>query len=365
VKQQSEKIKASRMESDQVRSILFLLPGYAPAPIGGYKVVYSYANYLSKNGFTVTILHAWDFPKDPLTATIVDRARRLRRLPEILSARRPRWFNLEPAIKVVNKFRADQTDLRNQDIVIATAAQTASLAAEAPRGVYLIQHYEEWSRPKDFVDQTLQLPLLRITVAPWLNDIVTDLGVEAAFLPNAIDSSQFPTGLSINERPIRVSAMLSDHPWKRTDLVLDIIKLLTASGQKIDVVLFGIGSRPKHLPAEVKYSQKPTLKELSEIYRSSRVFLCASDKEGWGLPAAEAMMSGAALVSTRNGGVESFAEGVSLLSEAGDAETLANNIILLLEDASLCQEIASSGCNRIRSYTPNHAGAAFSELILS
>ena len=37
--------------------ITFVLPGYSKAPVGGYKIVFEYANQLADDGYNICILY--------------------------------------------------------------------------------------------------------------------------------------------------------------------------------------------------------------------------------------------------------------------------------------------------------------------
>jgi glycosyltransferase involved in cell wall biosynthesis len=349
--------------------ITFLLPGYAPNPIGGYKVAYEYANYLATQGHVVRLVQAWRFSGDeagidqPLAL-----AKRVRYTPEVLNNQRPKWIDLHPNVIVVNKFRATSADLTGSDVVVATACQSAPLAnayalSGLAGGVYFIQHYEDWSKDASFVDRTWKLPLRKIVIAPWLEEIGQGLGVRTDVVLNAIDSTKFLPGPPSATRPLSVAAMLSDHEWKRTDLVCEVLAQAKAQLPDMEATTFGVIPRPAELPAWVTYVQRPTRDQLSGIYQQVRVFLCASDKEGWGLPPGEAMQSGAAVVTTRNGGVDAYAEGVSLMAEPGDGATLAALVVRLLTDEDECARLAAAGQAKLSGYTEQDAGAAFEKIL--
>jgi L-malate glycosyltransferase len=84
---------------------------------------------------------------------------------------------------------------------------------------------------------------------------------------------------------------------------------------------------------------------VEQVYDSSSVFLCASHREGFGFPSLEAMACGAALVSTRNGGVDEFAvDGESaVLADVGDIDGLAAAVLELLADSARHDQIAANG----------------------
>ena len=130
-------------------------------------------------------------------------------------------------------------------------------------------------------------------------------------------------------------------------------------------VAFGTCARPEGLPRGVDYLRSPPKEVLAQLYRSSKVYLCTSDTEGWHLPPAEAMSSAAAVVSTDIGGVMAYARGVSLTAPAGDAPGLAARVQELLDDPDRCQALATAGMERIRSYDGRSAAAAFEQVALA
>lgn len=350
--------------------ITFLLPGYAPNPIGGYKVVYEYANYLAAQGHAVKLIQAWRFSGDeagidqPLAL-----AKRVRYTPEVLKNQKPNWFELHPNVIVVNKFRGTSADLAGSDVVVATACQSAPLAnahalAGDAGGVYFIQHYEDWSKDASFVERTWKLPLRKVVIAPWLQEIGARLRMQTELLPNAIDANRFRPGPPIAARPLSVTAMVSDHEWKRTDLVCEIIAQAKVHVPGMEATTFGVGSRPDALPEWVTHVQQPSPEALSGLYQQARIYLCASDAEGWHLPPAEAMMSGAAVVSTDIGGVKAYADGVAAFAPAGDAAALTAHVVRLLSDEAECVTLAEAGYAKLSSYTAEDAARAFEKVLL-
>lgn len=351
--------------------ITFLLPGYSPNPIGGYKVAYEYANHLASQFHAVKIIQAWRFTGDeagidkPLQA-----ARRVRYTPEVIKNQRPNWFALDPAITVVNKFRATGADLQGSDVVVATACQSAPLASSyALRhevgGVYFIQHYEDWSKDAGFVERTWKLPLRKVVIAPWLQDIGKKFGTPTDLLPNAIDAERFTPGPPITARPLSVTAMVSDHEWKRADLICEVLAQAKKQVPDMLATAFGVGPRPAALPDFVTHIQQPAPERLSALYQQARVYLCASDAEGWHLPPAEAMMSGAAVVSTDIGGVRAYAEGVAAFGPAGDAKALTEHVVRLLTHEEECRTLAEAGYSKLSAYTAADAAAAFEKVLVS
>lgn len=349
-------------------SISIVLPGFPVHPVGGYKVVYQYSNYLAAQGHKINVIHMRpSHLRNPRTS----RSRRMIRRAQYVIGRRmrPRWFSLDSRVSVMNYGDQLSSNIPVSNVIVATAAETADLVAEAAalqsaQGLYFIQHYENWLEGIDFVNRTWKLPLRKIVIAPWLVDVGRELNVSTALVPNAIDSAEFPLGPPTSERPHQLLAMVSDVPWKRSDVVAELMALIADLRPDVRLRTFGTIERPDYLPASVVHIHRPTRAELSTLYQESRVFVCASDAEGYGLPPAEAFSSGCAVVSTDIGGVRSYAEETALFSPVGDATALATNALRLLDAVEECQERAAAGAASLRAYTPQQAAVLFEQQLL-
>lgn len=348
--------------------VTFVLPGIARKASGGHKVVYTYANYLAASGHEVQVIHAKLFRGIPAITTgfrgIAGAAMHL-----FARSMRPSWFDLDHRVKVRNVVYPRSSMVASEDVLIATAVQTAQFVADQAaesqaQGVYFIQHFENWALSTEAVEASWRLNLRRVVIAPWLEEVGNRLGVETVLVPNAIDTTEFPAGPPIHARRRRVAAMISDAPFKRADLVAETFRMVASSSADAEFVAFGVVPRPAELPDFVEYTQSPSPAALRSIYQGARVYLCASDAEGWHLPPAEAMASGAALVSTAIGGVQVYAAGVAHFVAPGDASELTRGVNRLLEDEAECARLASAGQLRLSQYTPTDAGRAFETAIL-
>lgn len=349
-------------------TISLILPGYATHAGGGYKIAYQYSNFLATAGHRVHIVqmrpdHMRDLKPDWLRGSLRSIVYRLGRRA------RPRWFKLDRRISVTNYPRQSVAYIPKSDVVIATAMETANVASLAAAhlgvpGIYFIQHYELWSDDSSYVDATWRLPLKKIVIAPWLEQMAAGFGEFAVIVPNAIDAEAFPMGRGLAERPMQILGLVSDLGWKRVDVLAEAMRLVRAEMPDVILKTFGVIQKPAELPPEVQHTRSPSPAELRSLYQESRVYLCTSDSEGFGLPAAEAMASGTAVASTDIGGVRSYADGVALFSPVGDAQSLAQNVLLLLRDTAQAQERASRGRERVAAYPPDAAAGAFEREIL-
>jgi len=243
------------------------------------------------------------------------------------------------------------------DIIIATAWRTAEWVAEygSRKGTkyYLIQHFEDWSGSSESVLQTWRLPLRKIVIAKWLGKIVEDLGRDYAYIPNGLDFSRFGLDVPIEARdPLQVMMLYHTEPWKGSREGLQAMELIRRQYPRLRVTMFGVPAGDA-LPHWVDYHRTPTQSKLRSLYNAAAIFLAPSWTEGWGLPASEAMMCGAAVVATDIGGHREFAhDGITaMLAAPKDPRALAEKVIALMEHPRKRLELAQAGHQNIQQFT--------------
>jgi glycosyltransferase involved in cell wall biosynthesis len=103
------------------------------------------------------------------------------------------------------------------------------------------------------------------------------------------------------------------------------------------------------LTAHVTYTGRLSREELVRLYNRSQVLVSPSLYEGFGLPAAEAMACGTAVVATSAGAFpEVVADGLTgILVPPADPDALAEAIRTLLEDPELCRRMGEAGRRRV------------------
>jgi glycosyltransferase involved in cell wall biosynthesis len=100
----------------------------------------------------------------------------------------------------------------------------------------------------------------------------------------------------------------------------------------------------------VEYIPRLTTEELVALYNSAQVVVSPSLYEGFGLPAAEAMACGAAVIATTAGAFPEFIEDgrTGVLVPPGDADGLAGAIKSLLADPERCARMGAAASEHIR-----------------
>jgi len=348
--------------------ISFILPYFSWKPVGGYKVVYEYANRLSLRGHEVRVVHPYIMPNRYrwYHTTLGNFRRRLGEIRDIiLKPRSIPWHKINPDVKILCPFFLDWRNIPDGDAIIATAWNTAEFVGECPPSkghkFYLIQHYETWAGPKNRVDATWKSHLHKIVISKWLLDIAKEMGLEdVVHIPNAIDHQKYRIKNPIENRPKKAAMMFNKTEWKGG--IDGISALLKVKEQFPDfrAILFGVGPRDKRIPTWVEYIRNPSQDYLVDhIYNDSSIYVCSSWMEGWHLPPAEAMACGCAIASTDIGGVRDYAINLqtALLSPPKDPEKLAQNILKLLQDDNLRLRLAKAGHEKILSFNWDNSTA--------
>jgi glycosyltransferase involved in cell wall biosynthesis len=331
-----------------------LLPSYAEEPVGGFKVVYEYAAGLARRGHQVTLLHpgALERPTTWQGRLAVWKwwvRRHLRKKPWAP------WFVFPKGVR----FRVipwyTPTALPKTGVILATAWQTAPIVAQASqgtsRGLYLVQHFEDWSGDAQTIEATFRLPLRILTISGWLQERIAQAGGKAEILRNRIDLSEFGIDTPPEVRdPNTILVLVHALAWKGTADALEALRLV-ATQRAIRPILFGTHHLP-NLPADMPFVCAPHGTALRALYNQASIFLAPSHSEGWGLPPCEAMACGAAVVATDIGGHREFcvSDKNCLLVSPKNPEQMAEAIGRLLDEPPLRMQLAYAGAQSIRSF---------------
>jgi glycosyltransferase involved in cell wall biosynthesis len=350
--------------------VTFLLPGSGHLPTGGGKVVYEYANYLSRRGHRVNLVHP------ALVAAEASNFQKLRSAVSFLHRGTTRgyppkrWFPLESTVQTSWVPTLSSRYIPDADAVVATAWATAEWIVDYPPAkgekFYLIQSWETWSGPADRVQATWTMPLKRIVIARWLEDIARDLRVDCTYIPNGIDFEQFGLDRPIETRDRHQAMMLyHTHPVKGSADGLAALTLVKKEVPELKLTLFGASPLPPNLPNWVEYHRLPSQRYLRHCYNHASIFVSPGRIEGWPLPPAEAMLCGAALAATDIGGHREYAVNgeTALLSPVKNQGRLAENVLRLMRNADLRISIARKGNDYIRKYSWDEAVDSFERLL--
>ena len=352
----------------KARTVTFLLSGMGTVPIGGSKVVYEYANALVNRGWHVRVIHPCIVTREEIDAVRSSFFRRSRRWlgyqrRRITGSYRPdRWFKIDPRVELVCVPTPEACHLLSSDVWVATWWYTAKWVAACPGArVYLIQHLETWCGTEADVMSTWKLPLRKVVISRWLEDVALGLNEPADYVPNGLDFVRFGMDITPEERDPQTVAMLYHTlDWKGSTEGLRALHKAKAAVPGLKVLLFGVPDPPPDLPNWVEYFRNPPQNTLRSIYNRAAIFLSPSWAEGWPLPPAEAMQCGSALAVTDIGGHREYAihGETALLSPPKDPDGMAANVVRLLQDQTLRLKIAHQGQRHMQQFTWERAVAS-------
>jgi len=353
---------------------------FLESPSGGFKVVYEYANRLQRRGHKVTLVH----PRNISPSTgLIDLVKQHLWAPRLRWRHRGEpipWFPLDRSVKVELVADLRERFIPDGEVIIATAFQTAAAVASCGRRkgqrFHLIQSFESWMGAEEAVRESWRLPLRKIVVSGWLEQIAREIGVEdqTTRIPIGLDFTHFRVTQPIEDRwPARIGMLAHPLPIKGTSDGFTALEIVRRQHPEIEAVVFGTEQPGWRLesgsswPDWISYQQQPAPAELVALYNSCQIFLHPSRLEGWGLPGAEAMACGCALVAARNQGIEEFAvdEVNALLAPVESPSILAEKVLRLLGDGPLRRRLAREGARHIQRFDWERSVTQFEELVSS
>lgn len=342
--------------------VSILAPTFPRRPGGGARTYYEHANGLARRGYEVSVVHSLNL-RPLYRDRVTDIARgKVRDLRAGNVRRRVNWMPIDPRVRMVTVDRFDDSArLPAADIRVGTfwktSAYLGTLPADGTVNVQMVQAYETWAGPAAEVDATWLLPMHLAVVSESLRRKGIELGVPSSRLhvvPNGLDSSVFHSEEPVGRRLPQVTFLSHPSPVKGLVDSIRVAELIHQRRPDVKFVAFGSSPRPPSLPGFVGYVRGLSGRALAtRVYNETAVFLCTSHSEGWGFPSMESMACGAALVSTRNGGVDDFAtDGDSaVLCDVGDVEALATAVIGLIDAPASRTALAKRGIESVARFT--------------
>lgn len=351
--------------------VAFVLPPFSRFPIGGYQMVYRYANALVEKGWQVDLYY---LAERFMTSSRIfgDFKMVTKKVIEKINSNRNKltWFSLNPKVSVYYHQIGRITS--QYDALIATAVQTARFVLDQGHSqgekYYFIQAFEDWtSGGTAQVLESYHLPLHKIVVAKWLEKVVfKETGVHSDIIPNFVDTSQFYPSQAVEGRENSVALLYHVLPEKNSEFGIRVLKNVQKKIPDLKVRMFGVPDKPENLPEYFQYFQAASVSQLrDEIYGQSKIYLLPPEKEGWGLTGMEAMACGAALVASNVGGIKEYTinKKDAVLLTPNDEEAFVNTIIKLLTNDDMCVNIASEGLRDIETFSLESSTNAWISLL--
>ncbi|MGO9269601.1 MAG: glycosyltransferase [Terriglobia bacterium] len=208
------------------------------------------------------------------------------------------------------------------------------------------------------------LPVLRrvdgIAVpSAYLVDVFREFGLEARAVPNIVDAREFCYRRRKPLRP-RLVCTRGFHPYYRVDLV---VRAFAEVKKEFPEAVLWLAGKGKSEPAirglveelkltGVEFTGAVPYREIGRVYDRADIFINASWLDNLPLSILEAFAAGAAVVTTAPEGIRYLVqhERTGLLSEPGDWQALARNVVRLLRDPDLGLRLAEQAHEELQCY---------------
>lgn len=142
----------------------------------------------------------------------------------------------------------------------------------------------------------------------------------------------------------------------RQDPTFPALELVGGKGWRDDAIHRALGDHPD--PARVLRRGYGTAEDLREAYDSALALVFPSLYEGFGLPLLEAMARGCPVLTSRGIATEEVAGDAALLVDPHDMGEIERGMARLASDATLREELAARGQQRVHRWDWAHSARA-------
>ena len=342
------------------------MPFKARRPAGGFRVMYEYANRLSRLGYSVHITY-------PIKTKYMEY-----RFPYIIRLlltyiegfRTSKWFDFDPKITMSYVKMVSDKYIKDSDVVISTWWSTSldvgQLSKQKGKKINLIQGYENWIGHEDLLHASYDMKdTVDIVVASYLEKIVKQYTKnKVVLIPNAIDKKRFNIFNQIANRiPETVCMMYSIQEIKGSEYGIQALKIIKESYPKLQIEMFGVCPEPENLPDWILFHRNPS--DLPDLYNRNSIFISNSLTEGMALTPMEAMFSGCASILTDIQGHAEYGidNETALLFEAKNVDQLVEKISYLLKNNQARIDLAQKANEFIQRFSWDDAVMKMDDVI--
>jgi L-malate glycosyltransferase len=254
---------------------------------------------------------------------------------------------------------------------VFSASYWSFLLAPAPawlvgrlRGTKVLINYHSGEARDHLRHWSTALPILRRTdgiavPSAYLVDVFREFGLEAQAVANIIDARQFCYRRRKPLRP-RLVCTRGFHRYYSVDLVVRAFAEVKKEFPEAVLWLAGKGKLEQAIRAlvdefkltGVEFTGAVPYREIGGVYDRADIFINASWLDNLPLSILEAFAAGTPVVTTAPEGIRRLVEHerTGLLSEPGDWQTLARNVMRLLRDPDLGLRLAEQAHEELQRY---------------
>jgi len=179
-----------------------------------------------------------------------------------------------------------------------------------------------------------------------------------------------------SRRGLQVAYLGRLEPYKRVDVMLSALRTLVPEFPDLEIVIVGRGSdRPRlervalglGIGERTRFFGFVSDAERDALLATTRVCVCPSVKEGWGITVIEASASGVPVVASDAPGLrDALRDGeTGFLAPQGDVAAFAERIRRLLADDALADRMSLAGQAWARHFDWDRAAQAMAEILKS
>lgn len=335
----ASKAFTSRMVRPETLRVTYVLHNITVA--GGVISVVQLANELVLLGIEVRVVAVYQYPETEIW----------------------KWYT-QPIIY------KDANDLINNfpqsDVVVATHWTTADWVAEVVRkggakaSAYFLQDYESWffpesdSKSRAAVLETYSKIDNKIVKSSWLQNLVENDGFSSKKIWLGLDLATYYPRNVPKSSAITIVAMARPGTPRRGFLnLIEALTLIKAEYPATEIILFGEDISGHVIPFDyegVGVISSPD--GMAELYSRSSVFIDASDFQGFGRTALEAMACNVACILTDQGGVSEYADNYEncILVSPGDPHAIYEAFGNIIGDVNLREKIMENGLETAKKF---------------
>lgn len=252
------------------------------------------------------------------------------------------------------------------DVVIATHWTTADWVAavvqngRAKTSAYFLQDYESWffpesdSKSRAVVLETYSKIDNKIVKSSWLQNLIQNDGFPSKKIWLGLDlATYYPRNVPRNSATTIVAMARPGTPRRGFHNLVEALKLIKSEYPATEIILFGEDLSDHVIPFDyegVGVISSPD--SMAKLYSRSSVFIDASDFQGFGRTALEAMACNVACILTDQGGVSEYAENYEncILVSPGQPQSIFEAFGNIVSDKSLCEKIMVNGLETAKKF---------------
>lgn len=212
------------------------------------------------------------------------------------------------------------------------------------------------------IEVARKLPAITTPSEHSKSDIVSEFGVDPDRIhpiPLGVDKSAFYPRADVQKAPARlITTASADVPLKGLHILVEAYAELRKARPELELVVIGKlreGQASKKIKAlglepHIQFKSNLSREDLAREFGAATIAVTPSLYEGFGLPAAEAMSCGTAVVVTDGGALPEVAGDAGIIVPKGDAGALAGAISDLLDHPDKLNATAQACLARAQSH---------------